>query len=212
MIKHVLDLEARTIAEGSLSSVDYAKNVRQQHADRLKRLDGILNLVHRSYDTNQPRNEGHLFNAPFVVSTLDNQEHAVEAMLNSGAVLMGETKHGSDPLGLDTEHISLQPDSRRSVRTPNPWDFNRVAGGMSGATAAAVASGGAAFSVAADHCGDLIISANFCGTVALRPSQKASTHGWHRRTWRMPKKSSRLVLDNPFPHRRAADHMAPNSL
>ena len=70
MIKHVLDLEARTIAEGSLSSVDYA-NVRQQHADRLKRLDGILNLVHRSYDTNQPRNEGHLFNAPFVVSTLE---------------------------------------------------------------------------------------------------------------------------------------------
>ncbi|MGC6507458.1 MAG: amidase family protein [Myxococcota bacterium] len=179
-MKHVLDLEARAIAECSLASIDYAENVRQQHAARLQKLDGILNLVHQSYGSNAPRNEGHLYNAPFVVSTLDNQHHAVEAMLNSGAVLMGETKHGRDPLGLDTEHNNHT--SEKSARTPNPWDFTRVAGGMSGATAAAVASGGAAFSVAADHCGDLIISANFCGTVALRPSQKASTHGWHCRS------------------------------
>lgn len=181
-MKNVLDLEARAIAESSLASVNYAENVRQEHAERLKLLDGVLNIIHRSYASNAPSVEGHLYNAPFVVSSLDKQEHAIQAMLNSGAVLLGETKHGQDPLGLDTEHLRSDRQASKNPRTPNPWDFNRVAGGVSGASAAAVASGGAAFSVAADHCGDLIISANFCGTVALRPTIQSSTHGWHCRS------------------------------
>ena len=54
---------------------------------------------------------------------LNNQEHAVEAMLKSGAVLMGETKHGSDPLGLDTEHISLQPEFETVGSHAQPMGF-----------------------------------------------------------------------------------------
>ena len=52
---------------------------------------------------------------------------------------------------------------------------------MFGTVAAAVAAGGAGFSVeptTAAH----FISANFCGTVALRPTSTLSSHGWHTRS------------------------------
>ena len=61
-------------------------------------------------------------------------------------------------------------------------NFQHVSGGVSGTSASIIASGGANFSICNDYCGSLILSGNFCGVYALRPTPSRSCRGWHCRT------------------------------
>ena len=88
---------------------------------------------------------------------------ALERLQNAGATLVGKTNMHELSFGVTSNNAAFGP-----VR--NPYDTDRIAGGSSGGSAAAVAVGAAAFAMAADTGGSARIPAALCGLVGFRPT------------------------------------------
>ncbi|MEC7880456.1 MAG: amidase [Chloroflexota bacterium] len=101
----------------------------------------------------------------------------VNALESSGAIIIGKTElveFAFGPHGINSN----------SKQTKNPWDLNKIPGGSSSGSAAAVSADLVPIAIGSDTGGSIRMPASFCGVTGFKPSyNKLSTKGVFPLSW-----------------------------
>jgi aspartyl-tRNA(Asn)/glutamyl-tRNA(Gln) amidotransferase subunit A len=102
----------------------------------------------------------------------DQDSAVVEKLFAAGSVMVGKTHTHEFAFG------AVTPTTR------NPWDLDRMPGGSSGGSGAAVAAGECFLGMGSDTGGSIRIPASVCGTVGLKPTYgRVSRRGVASLSW-----------------------------
>lgn len=129
-------------------------------------LHGIPVVIKDNYNTvDMPTTGASQSLADFVP---DKEATQVQKLREAGAIIVGKTNLHEFAYGI-TSISSL------GGQTRNPYDPQRLPGGSSGGSAAAIAAGFAAVGMGSDTCGSIRIPAAFNNLTGLRPSKGLSS-------------------------------------
>ena len=118
--------------------------------------------------------------APLADNIADEDSIMVERLEAAGAVIVGTTN--TPALG-----HTIKTENRLVGATPTPFDHNRSAGGSSGGSAAALATGTVQLATGSDVGGSLRVPASCCNVIGLKPTfglvpERVSSDGFSTHT------------------------------
>lgn len=101
----------------------------------------------------------------------------IKQLQDAGAIIIGK-------LNMHEYALSITSSSPHFGPVHNPWNINKIPGGSSGGSAAAIAAGSTPISVGTDTAGSIRIPAAACGIVGLKPTRGVvSAHGVYPLSW-----------------------------